>query len=102
MQQLRKYKMETCPLCELSENKNIIHTKVWYENDSFIICNCDTCEGGDKVPMVVLKRHSMTLGSAELAHLVNVLYELFGGFYHLRFEQRKIKDHFHIHVIIGE
>ena len=79
-----------CELCDL-EHK----TKWIFENDSFIICDCLTCS----IPLVVLKRHSMELGSAELVHLINVLYELFGGFYHLRFDQRKIKDHWHCHII---
>lgn len=91
--------MSNCPLCELVANKNIIHTKEWYRDDSLMVINCDTCEGGNKIPMVVLKRHDMIISLAELTHILNIVYELYGGHVKLRIEQRKIKDHLHWHIL---
>lgn len=85
----------SCELCK-REHK----TKWYYENeeDIFDIFECETCH----LPMVVLKRHDMTITIYEMVFMVMLVKRLFGSDAKLRLEQRKIKDHWHAHIIQGE
>lgn len=85
----------TCPLCALEKR-----TRWYYENRILVVLDCDTC----KVPMVVLRRHTIepTLGEqvAMQTALANVADEVFGpGNWITRTKQRKIKGHVHWHAV---
>lgn len=85
--------MLNCELCDLV--KGDVKTKLHYQNDSLIVITCET----DSLPMVVLKRHDMTISLAELTHILNITYTLFGGHVKLRINQMKIGDHLHWHIL---
>ena len=87
---------KNCELCELSEGKHRI-TKLYYEDDICLICNCKDPNCG--LPMIVLKRHGKPL-NAEIEYLKKISKKIFPD-RKWRGYARKIKDHYHQHLIIG-
>lgn len=82
-----------CELCNLERNS------MWYyEDEDFIICNCITC----KIPMIVTKDHDrIPGGEITKAYIKGLVKGVFHGKnFHFRKEQRKIKDHWHWHIIL--
>ena len=86
---------KNCELCELSEGKNRI-TKLYFEDDTCLICNCKDPNCG--LPMIVLKRHGNP-SKLEIYHLKEVSNLIFPD-RKWRGYARKIKDHYHQHLII--
>ncbi len=87
-------------VCDLCNLKKI--TEWYYEDDYFIVCDCKDC----KTPMIVSKRHTMKLNQKELIDLMWIITNHLGGIFMNRVlegtliqNQRKIKDHWHIHII---
>jgi len=78
-----------CELCNLSRR-----TKWYYEDEKWIICDCKTCNR----PMVVYKKHTMFIPILDWVKVLGYVTELFGNEIVLRFKQRKIRNHFHIHI----
>lgn len=81
-------------MCELCELKKI--TKWYYENDDFVILNCKTCG----IPMVVTRKHIMEVGEKLMRDIELKVREIFGDNFKFRKNQRKIKDHWHWHIIL--
>jgi hypothetical protein len=81
-----------CPLCNM-EHK----TKWYYEDDVWLICDCDSCN----MPMIVYRKH-LAYEEVEVADLHYIINKCMGLFGHIRFrtEHRKIPDHFHWHIIV--
>lgn len=77
--------------CELCEHK-ILTGHYWW-NDKIWIANCKTC----KTPMVVWNKHTMDVDEE---YVISKVKKIFGKNVRFRKEQRKIKDHFHWHIII--
>lgn len=76
--------------CELCEREKLTH---WYFEDNLCwIADCKTCN----IPMVVSKKHG-GITMFEQVHLEHVAKQLFGKC-RFRYENRKIKEHFHFHV----
>jgi hypothetical protein len=86
--------MLNCELCDLA-NGNII-TKKYYEDEEFICVDCSTC----RIPMIVLKRHSPSLTKEERAKADTLLTELFPSGAWRKDGMRKIKMHWHQHIIL--
>lgn len=82
-----------CELCDLANGKVI--TKKYYEDDQFICVDCATCQ----IPMLVLKRHSAELTEEESNTANELLHSLFPNGKWRKEGMRKIKDHFHAHII---
>lgn len=81
--------MAECDLCKLE------HKTSWYYEDSdFVILECDTCH----VPMVVYKKHIIKMPERKIIYIKKLSYQIFGEQITFREEQRKIKDHWHIHI----
>ena len=78
-----------CELCNLSKK-----TKWYYEDEKWVICECKTCHR----PMVVYKKHTMFIPFRDWFAIHGEIIRLFGSEVTLRFKQRKIKNHFHIHI----
>lgn len=72
----------------------------YYEDDEFIICNCTTC----KIPMIVAKDHDLIIKVGDTiteAYIKGIVKGVFHGKnFHFRKEQRKVKNHFHWHIIL--
>lgn len=88
----RQYlKNNNCPLCQKEKI-----TKWYYEDDLFWVADCKTC----KVPMIVLKRHSVRLTQEEWDRLEVIFKELeksgISGAHDYR--RRAIPNHWHIHI----
>lgn len=83
----------TCDLCILEKR-----TKWFYEDKSFVIINCDHC----MQPMIVIKRHTMQPTEQRLEKMIKIAHELFGKNIEFRKEQKKIKSHFHWHIIVPQ
>jgi len=86
-----------CELCRIYENREI-HTKIYYEDQDWIILDCKTCH----IPMIVYKEHKILkdIPIKYIHYMINECMELFGT---IRFRtERKIKNHFHWHIIIEE
>jgi len=88
-----------CELCNLEKK-----TKWYYEDDNWIICDCLMC----KEPMLIYRKHTMNIPEEDLSYIFHLLrYDfespqyLFGtrGKLIFRTFQKKIKDHFHWHII---
>ena len=84
----------SCDLCELN-----IRTKVYHENDHFIVLDCIGCT----VPMIVWKEHTMELPEPDTyimeAYLKEVGDIFFGeGNFYIDKRQRTISDHLHWHT----
>ena len=85
--------LDECELCQLCKGK--ILTKLYFENECLKIVDCLTC----KIPMLVYcKNHGMILPLKELKEMISIIERLFPNSC-LRFQQRKIKDHLHIHIL---
>ena len=82
----------SCDLCNLEQK-----TKWYYSDEKIIICDCTTC----KIPMVVLRRHTMKITEEEIDHIRNISKGLFGDVI-FRVNQRRISDHLHWHLIRKE
>lgn len=78
-----------CPLCNLERR-----TYWYYEDKIIVICDCETC----KVPMVVLRRHTLTPTRKEMEHLIRVVGNEF-GVYSFRTRCSTVHDHFHYHIV---
>ncbi len=71
--------------CELCELKKLTHW--YYTSEKWVVLDCLTC----KVPMIVLREHRSTISEKEKNDIIK-------GFNKIRWEMRKIKDHFHCHL----
>ncbi len=78
---------DTCELCILERC-----TTWYYEGKYFVIIDCQTC----RIPMIVLRRHSLTLTVAEQSELDNIMSYTSGM--NMRGIMRKIPDHWHKHL----
>jgi len=83
----------SCELCNLEKK-----TKWYHEDNEFIICDCLTC----KIPMIVYRKHTMTIPTTSLRWALCLIGSLFGVRAKLRLKQRKISDHWHAHILVGE
>jgi len=86
----------SCPLCRLWHDREI-KTPFHYEDELIIIVDCTTC----KVPMVVIKRHDIQVTPTESARIEEVVNRKWPGAT-LRCAPRRIKDHYHCHIITRE
>lgn len=86
--------LKNCDLCKLVAG-NVI-TKKYYKDSDFIIVDCKTC--GPGAPMIIWKPHSMALTERKIKYIKKLSEELFGNQITFREEQKKIKDHWHIHI----
>jgi hypothetical protein len=91
-----------CELCGLEKK-----TQWWHESNEFIVCKCMTCG----IPMIVRRQHGVprdcdckkdkrmwdAVGKVAESICRDVFGDQFVGF---RKEQRKIKDHWHWHVLL--
>lgn len=78
----------SCELCRLEKITN------WfYEDDICAFLICKTC----RIPMMVLKRHTMNPTEKEINHIQDMKDRLFPD-YKWRKNQRKIPDHLHWHL----
>ncbi len=84
-----------CELCNLEKK-----TKWYCEDDTFVICDCESC----KLPMIISKLHNtnmLILFPKVFEAWVNGLVKgIFKKKFHFRKEQRKVKDHWHWHIIL--
>ena len=83
-----------CELCNLEKK-----TEWYFDDDYFIICECETCH----VPMIVSKRHTIDLNQRELIDLIWIFIKEVGKDHKLDLlsldqKNRKIPDHWHIHL----
>lgn len=81
-----------CPLCRLWKDREI-KTHVWYEDDKYIVVDCETC----KIPMIVLKDHIENIPTYWHAEVERIMQCLFGAG-EFRYPQ-KILMHWHRHWI---
>ncbi len=84
-----------CPLCKLEKI-----TTWYYEDDEFVILDCESCG----VPMGVIKGHGVEISAKEaynrmIAKLADTADCFFGkGNWHLDTVERTIRDHRHAHA----
>lgn len=83
--------------CSLCYARRLTHR--YFEDDFCWIADCDTC----KVPMIVLKRHTMQVSLAEHERLVEALSKVADltlgiDSYIIDTKQKKIRDHLHYHA----
>lgn len=80
-----------CELCNLEKK-----TEWYYEDDYFIVCDCETC----KVPMIVSKRHTLILNQEEIIDLMFLLPKFLPDWKNKTLDQRrrKVPDHWHCHI----
>jgi len=88
------YGYMSCDLCKLN-----IRTKVYHENDHFIVLDCKGCS----IPMIVWKEHTMDIPEPDMyvmgAYLKEVGDVFFGeGNFYIDKRQRTIPDHLHWHT----
>lgn len=83
------------PQCELCVRDRV--TRWYYEDDLVAIFDCKSPACG--LPMVVLKRHTMSPTPEEVEHMEAVARQAFGESVTFRKNQRTIADHFHWHVL---
>lgn len=81
--------MTSCDLCTLEKK-----TRWYYEDEYVVVCDCLSC----KVPMIVLREHTIRIAPKTIDYLVKVSQRVFGPDIELRTQQRKIPDHLHWHV----
>jgi len=91
-----------CPLCEifLNPDKNIRTTLYYPEKElvaesDFVILDCETCN----IPMVVIRDHITSPSNQIWGKMLYRAKKTIGYNVQLRCKPRKIKDHFHCHVI---
>lgn len=80
---------ESCELCEGRKE-----TRRYYEDHLFWIADCKTCG----VPMVVLRRHSVTPTREEKDFMKKALLHFAGPGFRIDQKRRSIPDHFHMHA----
>lgn len=80
-----------CALCKLERK-----TFRYYEDDLCTVVDCLTCG----TPLIVIKRHTVTLTELERVHMELVVEHL--KMKVIRREPRKIKDHIHWHLAFQE
>jgi len=78
-----------CDLCNITRR-----TKWYYENDKWVICDCKTCGRA----MIVYRKHTMYIPLLDWVIILGKVIEIFGSEIVLRFKQKQIKNHFHIHI----
>jgi len=83
-----------CPLCWARRK-----THRYFEDELCWIADCEKC----KVPMIILKRHSMRITEAEYDHLTENLSRVADSAlgidsYFIDRHQKKIRDHLHWHA----
>lgn len=82
-----------CELCNLEKK-----TKWYFEDTNWIICDCLTC----KMPMAVYKKHTLVVPGEhmmDIFHAISIVWDnVRADKFEFRFEQRKVKDHFHFHI----
>jgi len=79
-----------CELCNLEKKTH------WYhKDDDWIICDCITCG----IPMVVYCQHTMEIPVDKLNNILLNIDDKFGFGSILRANQRKISDHYHVHIL---
>ena len=95
-----KLRVTNCPLCNIFEHLNI-NTKLYFptleeiqKQDDFVIIDCQDCQ----VPMVVVSEHVTEIGKEQWGRILYQSRRLFGNIV-LRPYMRKIKDHWHRHII---
>ncbi len=69
-----------CDLCKLTDESK----------DGFIITICDTC----KTKLIISREHKPEFSADEMLKIVNMFYG-----HKIRWEQRKIHDHAHCHIL---
>ena len=79
----------TCLLCD-----PVKKTRWYFEGPDFSIFDCETC----LTPMLVTVEHTMNPSSELVERMKSKAKELFGDV-KFREKQRKILNHYHIHVI---
>ena len=82
-----------CELCNLKKR-----TEWYYEDDEFIICDCETC----KIPMIVSKEHTDSVTKVTEGFIYGLVKGVFKKKFRFRITPRKIIDHFHWHIIMEE
>lgn len=82
---------KSCPLCRLYTFREL-YGPIYYEDHVCIVVDCKSCS----VPMVVLKRHTVTPTPQELQHMLHILRKVDNGKVDL--VRRTIKDHWHAHL----
>lgn len=87
--QMRIYK-KGCPLCEARKL-----TRWYYEGDHFWIADCEICGA----PIIVAKGHKKNVPKRIRDLMKEKAREIFGKNIDFQKEQRRIKDHFHWHII---
>lgn len=80
-----------CELCNLEKK-----TKWYYEDEYFIICDCETC----KIPMILPKDHADDATRVVKWYIQGLVMGIFKKKFHFREEPRRIKDHWHWHIIL--
>lgn len=83
-------------MCELCNY--IPKTKLYYETKEFRIFDCDFCN----IPIVALKSHTMEIDTKTLSKILGKIKLFFGEKCRLRLNQRKIQDHFHMHILCNK
>lgn len=81
--------MTKCDLCILEKK-----TKWYYEDERVVVCDCLSC----KVPMIVLREHTVRVTPETIAYLVKIAQQVFGENIELRTQQRTVLDHLHWHI----
>jgi hypothetical protein len=79
-----------CELCNLQKE-----TEWYHEDDDFVICDCSSCS----IPMIVYKHHTMTVPLDRMIRIMLQTKKLFGWKARVRANQRKISDHWHVHIL---
>ena len=83
-----------CDLCNLEKKSDW-----YYEDEEFIICDCVSC----MIPMIVSKEHADEVTRFTESYIYGLVKGFFEGKkFHFRKEARKIKDHWHWHIILEE
>jgi hypothetical protein len=78
--------------CELCERKKL--TKWYLDEKDWWIADCKTCGK----PMIVYNHHEMNVKLSDVLFILQIVYSKFGKV-KIRFNQRKVKDHLHWHII---
>jgi|TARA_Y100000310_G_C20684731_1_gene818197 hypothetical protein len=79
-----------CELCNLEQK-----THWYFDDDDWVICDCITCG----TPMAVYRQHTMEIPIDKLYNILAVIGDRLGYGTTLRVNQRKIPDHYHIHIL---
>jgi len=80
--------------CKIFVVDGEIKSHLYYRDDIVTVIDCITCHA----PMMVPNRCSMVLSLVEANHILNVVDQLFGKNVKLRCLQRKIDQHYHLHI----